>query len=311
MSPRRSLAATAALVLFVLTPVLAASPLAPPPTDTTPPTKPRALQVTGVTPYSVSLTWNPSSDNSGSFHYEIVSSHGYGMTVPQTSTSATFANAVFPLNTYSFVVYAVDAAGNRSPNSNSRTATLPADTTTPTTPSVTVTDVGPHHASFSWSSTDNDPYLSYFVYINGVQVGHSTTATSGTFYLQQAETAYTITVRARDHALRFSATSAPLVFTTDPVDTTDVEPPTTPAGFDVWHYPGDRELNLMWGQSTDNVDHRVAIHYEIYINGVLAEHVVGVGATISYGEFGFNVITIVAIDSAGNESGTLTVTTEI
>jgi chitodextrinase len=313
MSPsRRALAATAAAFLFALLPAMAASPaVAALPADTRAPTKPHHLHVTAVTPYSVSLAWNASSDNSGSFSYVILSSHGYFMTVPQTSTSATFANAVFPLNTYSFVVYAVDAAGNRSANSNSDSATLPADTTIPGVPSVTVTDIGPHHASFSWSSTDNDPYLSYFVYINGVQAGFSTTATTGTFYLPQASTSYTITVRARDHAINFSPTSAPVVFSTDAVDPNDTQPPTTPAGLDVFHYPSDRELVLTWGQSTDNVDAQQAIHYEIYINGVLAEHVIGVGSTISYGEFGSNLISIVAIDSAGNESGTVFVTTEI
>jgi hypothetical protein len=312
MTPvRRVLAATTAAFLFSVMPVVAASAaIAPLPPDTRPPTRPTALQVTAVTPYSVSLTWHASSDNSGSFHYVILSSHGYFMNVPQTSTSATFANAVFPLNQYSFVVYAVDAAGNRSSNSNSRSATLPADNTVPGVPSVTVTDIGPHHASFSWSSTDNDPYLSYFVYINGVQVGHSSTATTNTYYLPQTQTSYTITVRARDHGMNFSPMSAPLVFTTEPVDTSDTQPPTMPDWFFIFDQ-GDRELLLGWGQSTDNVDAPQAIHYEIHINGVLAEHVIGVGSTSTYGEFGFNVITIVAIDSAGNESDSVTITTDI
>ena len=59
------------------------------------------------------------------------------------------------------------------------------------------------------------------------------------------------------------------------------------------------------------VDAQQAIRYEIYINGTLAESVIGVGGTTSYGEFGFNVITIIAIDSAGNESDPVTITTEI
>ena len=84
-----------------------------------------------------------------------------------------------------------------------------------------------------------------------------------------------------------------------------------PAGFDVWHYPSDRELNLTWTQSTDNVDAPQAIRYEITINGTLAESVIGTGFTISYGEFGDNVISLVAIDSAGNRSGSVVITTEI
>jgi hypothetical protein len=181
----------------------------------------------------------------------------------------------------------------------------------PGVPSVTVTDTGAHHGTFSWSSTDNDPYLSYFVYINGVQAGFSTTATGGTFYLPQANTAYTITVKARDHGLNFSALSIPVNFSTEPVDPSDTVPPTAPSGFDAWHYPGDLELFLSWGQSSDNVDPQQAIRYEIYINGELAEIVIGTGSTFSYGEFGLNLISIIAIDSAGNESAPVTITTDI
>jgi len=117
-------------------------------------------------------------------------------------------------------------------------------------------------------------------------------------------------VKARDLGINFSPTSAPLTVTTEPVDLSDVEPPTTPAGLDAYQN-GDLELFLYWTQSTDNVDPRQAIHYEIYINGVLAEHVVGTGATTSYGEFGLNLISIIAIDSAGNESAPRSVSVDI
>ncbi|RPJ24006.1 MAG: hypothetical protein EHM33_19205, partial [Chloroflexi bacterium] len=39
--------------------------------DRKPPTTPTNLRVTGLTPYSVSLAWNPSTDNSGSVTYTI------------------------------------------------------------------------------------------------------------------------------------------------------------------------------------------------------------------------------------------------
>ena len=312
MSPTRTaLAATAIALLSALTPVLAASPvfaLLPP--DTTPPTRPNHLHITAVGSYSVSLAWNASNDNSGFLSYVIQASNGYTMTVPQASTTATFVGGLYPFNQYSFSVYAVDAAGNRSKNSNPVHTTLPADTSVPSVPNVTVTDIGAHHATFSWSSTDNDPYLSYFLYINGSQVGHSTIATGGTFYLPEANTSYTVTVRARDHAINFSAMSVPVTFSTEPVDTSDTVPPTAPAAFDVYQN-GDLELFLYWAQSTDNVDPPQAIRYEIYINGALAESVVGTGATSSYGEFGPNLISIIAIDSAGNESAPVTISTDI
>lgn len=311
-SPRSALAATVPALLLVLSLVVPASQaMTRPPGDNKAPTRPNPLRITAVGSYSVSLSWNASTDNSGAFHYVIQASSGYTMTVPQTATSATFSGSgLYPFNSYSFFVYAVDGAGNRSQNSNTVKATLPADTTVPSAPTVTVTDVGSHHVSLSWSSTDNDPYISYFVYLNGTQLGHSSTAKSGTFYMYQSSTTYTISVKARDTGINFSPLTS-VTFTTEPVDLTDTEPPTTPAAFDAWHYPFDRELFLSWSQSTDNVDPREAIHYEIYINGVLAEHVVGTGQTISYGEFGSNAISIIAIDSAGNESAPFTISTDI
>jgi len=309
---RTALASALTVLLSALAPAWAAAPASHGAgADTTAPTRPHSLRITGVGPYSVSLSWNASRDGSGSFSYVVQASNGYAITVPQTSTTATFARNLFPRNTYSLSVDAVSSTGNRSASSNSVRTTLPADATVPGTPAVTVTDVGPHHVSFAWSATDDDPYLSYFLFIDGRQITHSTVATSGTFYVPQASTAYTITVQARDHGLNFSPASAPVVFTTDPVDLTDTEPPTTPAGFDAFHYDGDRELLLAWAQSTDNVDAQQAIRYEIHVNGVLAEMVIGTGGTISYGEFGTNLITLVAFDSAGNASEPVAIVVEI
>src|SRR5262245_55578120 len=92
--------------------------------DVKSPTTPTNLRVTGKEAYSVSLAWNPSTDNSGSFSYRVVLSWGYTATVPQTQTNFTWTGHVEPRKTYSFYVYAVDAAGNRSKNSNTVTVTL-------------------------------------------------------------------------------------------------------------------------------------------------------------------------------------------
>src|SRR5262245_45389287 len=62
-----------ALVLAVLA---SASTVGAAPKDKTPPTTPTNLQVTGTSDYSVSLTWSPSTDNSGFWYYKVVSSAG-------------------------------------------------------------------------------------------------------------------------------------------------------------------------------------------------------------------------------------------
>jgi chitinase len=46
------------------------------PRDRIPPTTPTNLRVTAVSPTSVSLAWNPSTDNSGSFFYVLSANTG-------------------------------------------------------------------------------------------------------------------------------------------------------------------------------------------------------------------------------------------
>ncbi|WP_019006002.1 carbohydrate-binding protein [Cohnella laeviribosi] len=92
--------------------------------DTTAPTAPTNLRVTGKTSTSVSLAWNASSDNVGVTGYIV--KYG-GSSVNVTGTTATVAGLA-PGTSYTFTVQAKDAAGNISPASNAVTATTDAAT---------------------------------------------------------------------------------------------------------------------------------------------------------------------------------------
>jgi len=94
-------AARAAALALLLTLVLGTSP-ALAARDRTPPTKPSNLRVTSTTSYNVSLAWDPSTDNSGTFSYQVWVSYGFTHTVSQAQT--TFRLGVVPNNTYSFYV---------------------------------------------------------------------------------------------------------------------------------------------------------------------------------------------------------------
>src|ERR671924_2163772 len=85
--------------LFGTTPALAAR-------DRKPPTKPANLRATSLTAHRVTLAWDPSTDNSGTFTYRVFVSWGTTTTLPQTQT--TYSVGLVPANTYSFYVYAVD-----------------------------------------------------------------------------------------------------------------------------------------------------------------------------------------------------------
>ena len=282
------------------------------PADRKPPTAPQNLRVTGSAHYSVSLAWDASTDNSGFLTYWIQASNGYRMSVPMSRTTATFTDGINAGVTYSFQMYAVDASGNRSQLSNKVTISLPQDNNPPSVPVLTVTDVGPTHVSLSWSSTDEGSIIYYWVYRsdwgNWAFVRDSA-ATSGMANGLSPNTTYAFQAQARDKLRNMSALSAPITVTTGPVDPNDTTPPTTPMHLQESHY--DQEMNVTWAESTDNVDPQDAIRYEVYVNGTLADVVFGKGFSISYGEFGTNVIEVYAIDAAGNRSEPATIVTEI
>ena len=279
--------------------------------DSRAPTKPLNLRATGNTSYSVSLAWDPSTDNSGTFTYRVRDNWGREITVPGTQTSVTWRYPHPPLNpgsTYSFLVYAKDAAGNTSSNSNSVTVPLPLDKTPPTVPTFSVTSVGTRHISLTWSSTDDSPWISYLVTKDGVRISSGwISATSRTFTLLQPGTIYTFTAQARDYfenvpGGNVSAVSAPFSVTTKANDGSDVTPPTEPSSVQAFGY-GDLEMQVWWGQSTDNVTPQKVIVYEIYVNGVHENTAIGTNMTPSaYGVSGENVVTVIAIDEAGNRS---------
>ncbi len=92
--------------------------------DTTPPAAPGALTVTGHTSDSVSLAWNPSTDNVGVTGYRVLRVSGSTSAQVGTTSAASFTVAGLGASTaYTFDVVALDAAGNVSQPSNQVTVT--------------------------------------------------------------------------------------------------------------------------------------------------------------------------------------------
>jgi chitinase len=298
-------------IALLLTGVFGASP-AFAARDRVAPTAPTDLRVTATTSFSVSLAWNPSSDNSGNLSYVVHASNGQNALVSQATTTFT-VTGLQPRYSYSFYVYAVDAAGNKSKNSNSVSALLPADTVPPTTPVLAVTDVGSTHVSLLWSAEEDGPYIFYQVYMNGTPHFYAGSATSATIAGLNPLTTYTFTVVARDNGINYSPASNEVTVTTEAPDPNDTTPPTTPGnlyGSDL--NSGDGEIALHWDQSTDNQTPQALIKYEVFLNGVLDHFLVGYGRASVYGTFGIvNVIEVIAVDAAGNRSAPATTTIEL
>ena len=301
-------ARVAAAILVVLVSLFGTSP-ALAARDRKPPTKPANLRVTSLTPHDLTLAWDPSTDNSGTFSYRVFVSFGFTYTVPQTQTTFTVLDVV-PANTYSFYVYAVDGSGNVSQRSNTLTVTTPPDTTPPTAPVVSLVGVNPTEVSLRWTaSTDDGLHIRYQVFVNGSPSGVETlNGLAAVLHGLTPETTYEITVQASDlYGGNLAPPSNVLTVTTLAVSATDTEPPSSPGccwGGDV----GGLELNIFWGHSFDNQTPQASIAYEIYLNGVLDHTTTGDRAVVYVTQTGDNTITLIAVDGAGNRSAPSTVT---
>jgi chitodextrinase len=271
--------------------------------DRKPPTKPTNLRATSLTSYNVTLAWDPSTDNSGTFTYRLFVSWGSTTTLPQTQTTYRVLGLV-PNNTYSFYVYAVDGSGNVSQRSNTVTVTTPADTTPPTAPVVSLVGVNPTEVSLQWTaSTDDGLHIRYQVFVNGSPSGVETlNGLAAVVHGLTPQTTYQVTVQASDfYGGNMAPPSNTLTVTTPAVSATDTEPPSTPGccgGGDV----GGLELNVFWGQSFDNQTPQASIAYEVYLNGVWQETTSADRAVIYTTQTGDNTVTIIAVDDAGNRS---------
>ena len=273
-----------------------------------PPTGPLSLRVTGNTSWSVSFTWDAIA---GSASYRLRDNWDREISVPGTQTSVTWKYPHPPLQngaTYSFSAYAVDASGNKLASSNNVSVSLPLDKQAPTVPTFSVTSVGTRHISLAWSSTDDSPWISYIVTKDGARISSGwISATSRTLTVLQPATTYTFTAQARDYfenvsGGNVSAVSAPFSVTTKVNDGSDITAPTQPSPVFAELYDGSTEIQVSWAASSDAVTPRNVIVYEMYVNGVHENTAIGTTQTTGYGVRGNNVITVVAIDEAGNRS---------
>jgi glucose/arabinose dehydrogenase len=93
--------------------------------DTTPPSAPTNLKVTGTTSSSVSLSWTASTDNVGVTGYDVLDAGVVLNAAPITGTGTT-VTGLASSTTYTLNVVAHDAAGNTSAPSNQVSATTQA-----------------------------------------------------------------------------------------------------------------------------------------------------------------------------------------
>jgi hypothetical protein len=309
------LAILAVFVVFVLT----GSPASAGKGDKSAPTVPANLKLISINETTATLTWNASSDNSGKLSYRLKisnqnSAYNSLATISQSQTSYT-AKYLAPNSSYSFAVYAVDDAGNRSADSNAVSAKTLADTTAPTTPVLEAVTIAPSQVQLTWTkSTDNvtSNCCSYGINVNGTRITQfinwtaapSADKLSAVIRHLTPNTTYTFSVSVSDWSTG-NNTSTSNIATATTQASSDTTPPNAPTNLHLVQDQTCGEIYLGWTQTTDNADSQDKIEYEIYVNDILSPLPVGAGIDVDFvyaNAHGDNTFYIRAVDRSGNSS---------
>jgi chitodextrinase len=182
--------------------------------DTQPPTVPLSLTASAVSSSAINLSWTASTDNVGVTGYTVFRG---GAQIGTSGTNSYSDTGLTASTQYIYTVNAFDAAGNKSAQSTSASATTAAqtvDTQPPTVPQSLTASAVSSGINLSWTaSTDNVAVTGYTIYRGGVQVGTSATNSYSNSGLA-ASTQYTYTVSAFDAAGNQSAQSTSASATT-------------------------------------------------------------------------------------------------
>ncbi|GGG17668.1 fibronectin type III domain-containing protein [Paenibacillus aceti] len=265
--------------------------------ESIPPTKPESLKIVEQTANTVTLEWEPSSDNSGITGYDV---YNYDSKLSRSRTNRVTLEKLETNMTYLITIKAVDLSGNISEPSNSVIVQTGQDTEPPTVPTK-LTKVSSTYDSVTlkWeASKDNVGVAEYELFKDGEQVAVTTQLTVTIYGLTEGGT-YTFTVRAKDMAGNVSEHSLPLIVTLS----SDHEPPTAPTNLAA-SIISVTSARLSWTKSTDNVG---VVGYDIYRISDSEPELVGSSTTTSYTLNQLHpsttyTVMIRARDNAGNQS---------
>ncbi|MEU8211961.1 cellulose binding domain-containing protein [Micromonospora sp. NPDC049044] len=214
-------ALTATLVATGATPAQAAAP------DTERPTAPGPITVVAVDTTWIELTWAASTDNVGVVRYPVGAQFEDFGAQYSTDTNSIRIEGLRPSRTYTFSVWALDAAGNSSVSNPTLRLTMPpGDDQPPGAPGQPVAyDVAATQVWLRWAhSVENvvlDRYEVFRVDAGGAltlirDVSQYPPRNSTQISGLTPNTTYTFVVRARDEAGHLSPLSAPVTVTTLP-----------------------------------------------------------------------------------------------
>lgn len=232
-------------------------PVATPP-DESPPSIPSNLRLTGMTPTSVTVAWDASTDDSGVSGYGVYL-NGVQAGSDQSGRTKTLSGLTSGV-TYNVQVDAVDILGNRSEKYELLVTPIN-DTTPPVTPVVRVTALSAGRITVAWDRPfDQSAVVSYGVYLNGVKQGSDQTAQTRAWTNLTPGAVYTIAVDALDLLGNRSAKGTKTVKAQS-----DILAPTPPSGLAVVT-ASKTSVTLGWSASTD--DNVGVASYGLYLGSL-------------------------------------------
>ncbi len=269
--------------------------------DTVAPSVPSGLAVSNLTAYSLTLTWNASTDsNTGVKEYHV---YRGATLLGKTSATSYAVSGLTEYTVYLFSVRAEDAAGNLSAASSALDVTT-LDISVPTLPTMfeysAVTVSG---FSITWSgATDGGSGIKeYEIYRNGTLVTTvANTVSSYTFSGLNEFTSHNVNIKVRDNAGNVSELSNTIT-----VRTLDVTAPSVPTGLTTSDMT-TTSFTLSWIASTDSASGVVA--YRVFDGTTLVDTVTsGTSLAInSLAPYSEHSMTVRAVDDSGNVSAAST-----
>ncbi len=185
--------------------------------DTTAPSTPTNLNANVISATQINLNWSTSTDNIAVTGYAVFRN---GTEIASVTTNSFNNVGLSASTTYSYTVKAFDAAGNRSNNSNTVSATTLSapsngDTIAPSAPTKLKAHVVSYqHVNLKWKkSKDNVKVKGYAIFMNGKQIATVKKDHYNVIRLTPG-TNYSFTIRAFDAAGNMSADSNTITVTT-------------------------------------------------------------------------------------------------
>lgn len=280
------------------------APAAPP--DTTPPTVPASLRTTVVTPTSIGIGWDASSDDVGVVGYDV---YRDGVRLGATGAVSVNMSGLACGTSYTFAVAAFDAAGHTSDPASLTASTAPCgggggggvDMQKPTAPSpLRTTAVTPTSIGIGWGDSSDDVGVAgYDVYLNGALLG-TTVAVSVNVSGLACGTSYLLAVDAFDAAGNTSEQTSVTVSTSACTGGgSGGDTPTAPSPLNTTAVTAT-SIGIGWGASTDDAG---VTGYDIYRDGILLGTTAAVSVNVSSLSCGTSyTLAVAAFDAVGSTS---------